>query len=50
MLLLVAVSFGVAGSGNVNMTLAQTIENLPFGLNHSRDVLVLVFSFRSEIH
>jgi hypothetical protein len=50
MLLLVAVSFGVAGSINVIMTLAQTVENLLFGLNHSRDVLVLEFYFRSEIH
>jgi len=41
MLLLVAVSVFVACSGNVNRTLAQTVESHLFGLNHSRDVLVL---------
>jgi len=49
MLLLVAVSVGVACSVNVNMTLAQTIENYLLCLNHSRDVLVLNFYVRGKI-
>ena len=48
-MLLVAVSVGVAGSVNVNMILAQTIVNHLFGLNHSRDVLVLNLYVRGKI-
>jgi len=43
LMLLVAVSVGVAFSINVNMTLAQTIENRLFGLNHCSDVIFLNF-------
>jgi ABC-type arginine/histidine transport system permease subunit len=43
MLLLVAISVIVACNINVNMTLAQTIENHLFGLKHSRDVIILNF-------
>ena len=43
LMLLVAVSVGVAFSINVNMTLAQAIENRLFGLNHCSDVIVLNF-------
>ena len=50
MLLHVAVSVVVACSVNVSMTLAQTIENQPFGLNHSCDVLVLNFYVRGKIN
>ena len=49
MLLLVAVSVVVACSINVNMTLAQTIENHLFCLNHSRYVLVLNVYVRGKI-
>jgi len=49
MLQLAAVSVGVAGSIKVNITLAQTIENHQFGLNHSRDILVLNFYVRGKI-
>jgi len=49
MLLLVAVSVGVACSVNVNMTLAQTIENYLLCLNHSSDVLDLNFYVRGKI-
>ena len=49
MLLLVAVSVVVACSINVNINLAQTIENHLFDLNHSRDVLVLNFFVRGKI-
>ena len=45
----VATSVGVACSVNVNMTLVQTVENRLFGLNYSRDVLVLNFYVRGKI-
>jgi hypothetical protein len=49
MLPLLAVLVVVAYSINVNMTLAQTVENNLFGPNHSRDVIVLNFYVRSKI-
>ena len=49
MLLPVAALFVVACSINVNITLAQTIQNNLFGLNPFLDLLILNFSVRGKI-